>query len=38
MTTSNFYRDALKEPAEEIAIDTGNHHVENEAGCVIHLA
>lgn len=37
ITTSNFYRDALKETPEQIKVDVGNHHVDSEATCLVRL-
>jgi hypothetical protein len=38
ITTSNFYRDALKEPLEETRIGPTNHHVDSEAACLVRLS
>jgi hypothetical protein len=37
LTSSDFYRDAIKEPAQQIDVDTQKHHVELEPGCVVRL-
>jgi len=38
LTTSDFYRDAINEPPQQIDIDIRRHHVELEPGCVIRVA
>jgi hypothetical protein len=38
ITTSNFYRDALNEPAQKIRIDPRNHHADCEQACVVQVA
>jgi hypothetical protein len=35
---SDFYRDAMREPAQEIKVVPGNHHFESEPGCIVRLA
>ncbi|MFL6314532.1 MAG: hypothetical protein ACJ71W_20700 [Terriglobales bacterium] len=37
MTTSDFYRDAISEPAQQVDVDTHKHHVESESGCVVRV-
>lgn len=37
LTTSDFYRDAINEPAQQIDIDTAKHHVEIVEGGVVHV-
>jgi hypothetical protein len=36
-TSSNFYRDALKEHAQKIAVDPDSHHTECEPTCILRL-
>lgn len=38
ITTSNYYRDALNEPAQLIKIGPNDHHVDCEQTCVVQLA
>jgi len=35
LTTSDFYRDAINEPVQEIDVDVKRHHTESEQGCVV---
>lgn len=37
MMTSDFYRDALNEPAQQVSVDISKHRVEIEAGCVVRV-
>jgi phosphate/sulfate permease len=37
LTASDFYRDAISEPAQQINIDARRHHVESEPGCVVRV-
>lgn len=37
LTTSDFYRDAINEPPQQIDIDISKHHVELESGCVVRV-
>lgn len=37
LTTSDFYRDAINEPAQQIDVDIHKHHVESEPDCVVRL-
>jgi hypothetical protein len=37
LTVSDFYRDAIDEPAQEIDIDISKHHVDLESGCVVRV-
>jgi hypothetical protein len=37
LTTSDFYLDALKEPAQTIQVAPNNHHFESEKGSVVQL-
>lgn len=37
ITTSNFYRDALKQPAQQTKVDPATHKTESEPACVIQL-
>jgi hypothetical protein len=37
ITTSDFYRDAINEPAQKIDVDVKKHHVEKESGCVVRV-
>src|SRR5450759_1965294 len=37
LTTSDFYRDAIKEPVQQIDVDIHRHHVELESGCVVRV-
>lgn len=37
LVTSDFYRDAIKEPALRFNIEVNRHHVELEPGCVVRL-
>jgi hypothetical protein len=37
LATSDFYRDALGEPVQEIVIESGNHHADREPDCLIQL-
>jgi len=37
LRTSDFYRDAIDEPALEINVDVGKHHVESDPNCVVRL-
>lgn len=37
LTTSDFYRDAVKEPLQQIDVDTLKHHIEAAPGCVVQL-
>jgi hypothetical protein len=37
LTTSDFYRDAIKEEAQQIDVDPQKHHVESEPGCVVRV-
>ena len=38
LTTSDFYRDALDEPAVVVPIDPEKHRTESEPGCVVQIA
>jgi hypothetical protein len=38
LTTSDFYRDAIGESAQQINIDVSKHHVETEQGCVVRVS
>ena len=37
MTTSDFYRDAINEAAQQTNVDLQKHHVKSEAGCVVRI-
>jgi hypothetical protein len=37
LITSDFYRDAINEPVQQIDVDPGKHHVEAEPDCVVRL-
>jgi hypothetical protein len=37
MTAGDFYRDAISDPPQEIAVDIKKHHVEREQGCVVRV-
>lgn len=37
LTTGDFYRDAIKEPPQQIDIDLRAHHVEQAANCVLRI-
>jgi hypothetical protein len=38
LRTSDFYRDALGEPAQETKAEPKNHHFESEPGCILRIA
>jgi hypothetical protein len=37
LTAGDFYRDAIKEPPQQMVIDPRAHHTEQAANCVVHL-
>jgi hypothetical protein len=37
LTASDFYRDAIHEPEQQIDVDIQRHHTEVESGCVVRL-
>jgi hypothetical protein len=38
LTAGDFYRDAIKEPPQQVSIDPRMHHIEQSTNCVVRLA
>jgi hypothetical protein len=37
LTTSDFYRDAIEEPPQQVDVDVNRHHVELDPACVVRV-